>query len=131
MIEVAMVFDRWGDPLFWHLPPGRSAGAIPDSRDLWQVLWEHRRVLGGVAHTHPWRGSPEPSSTDLTTFAAVEAGLGRRLLWLVVTFDQVRYLQWCGPGPHDYDQPGLRRMRVAGIQELRRLSAKEQHHGHP
>lgn len=130
MIEVAMVFDRGGAPLYWHLPPGRTGGAIPDSRDLWEVLWEHREELGGVAHTHPWYGSSGPSQTDVTTFAAVEAALGRRLLWLVVTFDQVTYLEHSGPGKHDYGPPARRRVRVGGIEKLRTLSGKEDEDGH-
>ena len=133
MIEVAMVFDSRGEPFFWHLPPGRSGGAIPDSRDLWEVLWEHRDDLGGIAHTHPWYGESGPSNTDVTTFAAVEAALGKRLLWLVVTFDHVTYLEWAGPGRHDYGQPRCRRFRVGGIEKLRQLSgknSKEEQDGH-
>ena len=130
MIEVAMVFDRQGAPFYWHLPPGCSGGAIPDSRDLWEVLWEHREELGGVAHTHPWYGDSGPSHTDVTTFAAVEAALGRRLLWLVVTFDHVTYLEWTGPGRLDYDRPGRRRIRIGGIEKLRTLSGKEEQDGH-
>ena len=91
MIETAFVFDTSGRSIYWHEPPDRSAGAIPDSRDLWDVLWDNREVLGGVAHTHPWHCEPFPSGTDLTTFAAVEAGLGKRLVWPIATLDMVGY----------------------------------------
>jgi len=124
VIEVAMAFDSRGEPIYWHVPPGRSAAFIPDSRDLWEVLWGHRHDLGGVAHTHPWFGKSGPSSTDVTTFAAVEAALGARLVWLVVTFDHVSYLTWSGPTTYDYGNLSPRRIRVRGIERLRRLSRK-------
>ncbi len=124
MIETALVFDKHGRPLHWHLPPGRSAGYLPDSTTLWDVLWEHREYLGGVAHTHPWSGATGPSSTDLTTFDAVERGLGVRLVWPIVTFTHIVYLAWQGPGRLEYEEATVRRFRLrrADIDELRELS---------
>ena len=52
MIETAAVFDLKGNVIHWHLPLGRSGGWLPDSRDLWTILWNNRENLGGVAHTH-------------------------------------------------------------------------------
>lgn len=69
-------------------------GALPDSRELWDVFWTHRATLLGFAHTHPGRGIPGPSHTDLTTFAAVEAGLGKRLHWWIASSDHVVLLRW-------------------------------------
>lgn len=92
MIETALVFDKDGKTIHWHEPPGRNGGALPDSRDLWDVLWENRDRLGGVAHTHPWEGPTSPSQTDLTTFDAVERALGRQLLWPVVSFTHILYV---------------------------------------
>jgi hypothetical protein len=89
MIEAGVVLGFDEEPLYWHTPPGRSGGSLPDSRSLWDVLWEHRDDLMGFAHTHPGAGVPGPSHTDLTTFAAVEAGLGVRLLWWIVSSDHV------------------------------------------
>jgi hypothetical protein len=97
MIEVGVVFDVHGGVLHWHLPPGRTSVSIPDTRDLWQVLWTNRAVLGGVAHSHPGTGTPTPSHIDLTTFAACEAGLGRRLEWYITTADQLACFAWAGP----------------------------------
>jgi len=126
VIETALVFDKEGKVIHWHLPPNRTGISLPDSQDLWAVIWENRKRLGGVAHTHPWKGATHPSHTDVTTFAAVEAGLGRRLLWPIVTFDQVVYLKWAGPGKWDYgftsDGP---RVEEEAITELRKLSGKE------
>jgi hypothetical protein len=99
-------------------------GALPDNRGLWDILWDNRAILGGVAHTHPWSGSAGPSSTDVTTFAAVEKGLGMRLVWPVVTFSEVGYFTWAGPDVHDYGTLEKRRFRIPKhlIEELRDLS---------
>ena len=86
-----------GEPVFWHLPEGRSAGGLPDSRTLWDMLWQHRLAEGlGFAHSHPGSGCPGPSYTDLTSFAAIELGLGRRLQWWITSADTVIRLAWSG-----------------------------------
>jgi len=103
MIEVAMVFDTDGGALYWHEPPGRSAARIPDSQFLWHIIWENRENLGGVAHTHPWSGYVYPSETDLTTFAAVEAGLGKRLVWPIIGETTTGFFSW-DPGVDQYQQ---------------------------
>lgn len=123
-METGLVFTEWGVPLFWHIPPDRSMGALPDSRNLWEVLWDNRKVLGGVAHTHPCSGTAHPSGTDVTTFAAVEAGLGQRLVWPIVTFSEVGYFNWVGPERLDYGVLELRRFRLHrnDIERLRELS---------
>jgi hypothetical protein len=88
--------------LIWHEPSGRTWGSIPDSRDLWTILWDHRAELVGVAHTHPGGGTPRPSIEDLTTFAACEAGLGRRLFWWIASTDCCMKYQFRGPDRFDY-----------------------------
>lgn len=125
MIEVALVFDREGRTLHWHLPAGATGASIPDSRSLWEVLWEHRRRLGGVAHTHPWAGRPEPSRTDLTTWSACERGLGARLVWPIVTFTEDACFVWKGPGELDYERRDAPAIRLEDLEELRRKSRKE------
>ena len=122
MIEVALVFAIDGEVLYQHVPPGRSGCWIPDTRSLWDVLWENRHRLGGVAHTHPWRGSAGPSRTDVTTFAAVEAALGKRLLWPIVTFTEVVTFKWHGPGKLDYRRFTSDLLRVGDIEWLRENS---------
>ena len=99
MIEVAVVFDTNGRPLHWHLPEGRSSGSIPDSSGLWNVIWENRERLGGVAHTHPWSGNTGPSITDITTYDAIEIALGKSLIWPIITMDRVFFFQ---KGMKDY-----------------------------
>lgn len=85
--EAAVVLvdvDGIPTPVYWHLPHGRTAVEIPDDAALWDVLWQNRARLVGVAHTHPGSGTPAPSGTDLTTFAAIERALGRTLTWWIV-----------------------------------------------
>lgn len=85
--EAAVVVHLNGEPIFWHTPPGSSAVYLPDSQTLWEVLWENRKNLAGVAHSHPGHGIPAPSWEDITTFDAIERGLGIRLVWWITTQD--------------------------------------------
>jgi hypothetical protein len=123
LTEVGVVVGLDGAALHWHLPPDRSAGALPDSRTLWDVLWDRRAQLLGFAHSHPGSGWPGPSWTDVTTFAAIEAGLGRRLTWWITSADRVVDLRWAGPGPHDYAVTQLSDEGLSWLADLRRLSA--------
>ncbi len=107
-LEAAAVIGAQDEVLHWHLPAGRTPVHLPDSRRLWEILWAHRAELAGVAHTHPGNGAPTPSTEDLTTFRACEAGLGRRLRWWIATADAIACYAWSGPGPFDYTltEPG-------------------------
>jgi len=93
MIEAGVVIDKKCEPLFWHLPPGRTAGSIPDTRQLWDVIWGNRDIVKGFAHSHPGSGPPAPSETDLGTFVAIEAALGRSLTWWITSSDRFLELQ--------------------------------------
>jgi len=102
MIETGVVLVA-AKPVYWHLPEGRTGGSLPDSRKLWDVLWDLRKEAGlGFAHSHPGAGMPGPSWTDVTTFAAVELGLGRRMGWFITSSDNLVLCYWTGPGKHDY-----------------------------
>jgi hypothetical protein len=100
--ETGVLVNLKGEPIHWHLPPGRNSAFLPDSRDLWGVIWENRNEVLGFAHSHPGQGTPYPSLEDLTTFAAVETGLGKRLLWWICTEDNLSTFTWNGPGAHQY-----------------------------
>jgi hypothetical protein len=102
MMEAAVVIDEAGEPIHWHVPPGRTAGSLPDSRQLWDVLWTNRERLRGVAHSHPGGGKPGPSWEDITTFSAVELALGRRLDWWITSADAVVVVRWVGPDKYAY-----------------------------
>jgi hypothetical protein len=126
MIEAGVVIDKSGEPLFWHLPPGRTAGSLPDSRPLWDVLWDafNADTLLGFAHSHPGSGVPGPSYSDVTTFAAVEAALGKRLDWWITSSDRVVQLRWAGPDKLSYRSTLVETPSWAA--ELRRLSQEGQ-----
>ncbi|MBT3219764.1 MAG: hypothetical protein HN348_11780 [Proteobacteria bacterium] len=119
MRETAVVIGSDGQVLYWHAPLKRTMVAIPDTRALWDVLWQHREQLLGVAHTHP--GIPAPSQEDLTTFAACEAGLGRRLKWWILTADRARCFAWKGPEKLTYI--GTKAHFATWMAELRHRSA--------
>jgi proteasome lid subunit RPN8/RPN11 len=89
MIEAGVVINTHGEPIHWH-EPRHSSGAIPDSRQLWDVLWKAHADgwLDGVAHSHPGSGIPGPSQEDLSTFVAIEAALGRSLSWWITSVDK-------------------------------------------
>lgn len=105
-IETGVVINKRDEAIHWHLPPGRSAGSIPDSRNLWEVLLANRDNLYGFAHSHPGSGPVSPSHEDVTTFSAVERGLGLRLVWPIASSDHVAFFTWKGPGLYDYVHAG-------------------------
>lgn len=60
-----------------------SPVALPDSRDRWEAIWELRHDLYEIAHSHPV-GPSAFSAEDLSTMAAIDAALGRKLRYSVV-----------------------------------------------
>lgn len=105
-IETAVVIDKNMRPLHWHLPPGRSSVYIPDSRDLWEVMWENRDNLLGVAHSHPGFGLARPSWEDITTFQACEEALGKRLDWWIITQSSIELFRYQEPELENIDPYG-------------------------
>lgn len=123
MREAGVVIDKNGNPIHWHLPGDRSVVALPDSRSLWDILWENRETVAGFAHSHPGSGIPGPSYTDVTTFSAIEAAMGRRLDWWIASSNVVVLVRWLGPSPLTYGQFGtVLNPEPKWITELRRLS---------
>ena len=53
-----------------------SATSIPDNRERWEIIWQHRNEITEVAHSHPGEFL-DFSHEDLTTMEAVEAGTGK------------------------------------------------------
>ena len=94
-LEAGVLLDLRGKPVHWHLPADRTGGSLPDSRDLWDIFWGNRDNISGFAHSHP-SGMATPSHTDVTTFAAVEKGLGRRLDWWIITPSYLVLSRWVG-----------------------------------
>jgi hypothetical protein len=66
-----------------------SATRVPDSRERWEIIWEHRNEITEIAHSHPGE-LLDFSHEDLTTMEAVEAGTGKQFTWSIIT--QGRFL---------------------------------------
>ena len=61
-----------------------STTRIPDNRERWEIIWEHRNEITEIAHSHPGE-LLDFSNEDLTTMEAVEAGTGKEFIWSIVT----------------------------------------------
>jgi len=61
-----------------------SATRVPDSRERWEVIWQHRHEITEIAHSHPGEFL-DFSHEDLTTMEAVEAGTGKKFTWSIIT----------------------------------------------
>ena len=123
MIEAGVVIADALQPVFWHLPAGRTGGALPDDRNLWDVMWDlfQKHRLIGFAHSHPGSGVPGPSYTDVTTFAAIEAALGKRIWWWITSDTHMVELKWAGPDKLSYRATVVTE-EPPWAAELRRLS---------
>jgi hypothetical protein len=78
-----------------------SPGAVPDTRRRWETIWRLRDQLVEIVHSHPL-GPDTFSSEDLTTFAALDAALGRRLTYSLVAPGGV----WCRGESGQVRRPG-------------------------
>jgi len=119
-IEVAAVV--WPDETVWvHEPGGRTAVKVPDSQSFWDKVWENRGCMEGIAHTHPGSGWPAPSHTDVSTFEAMEKGIGRRLSWWILSSDRAVRIERRGTGYEIVEQvdPAA---EPAWMEELRKAS---------
>lgn len=123
-IENAVVIGKDGTVIHWHTPEGRTAGHIPDTTELWDVIWKNRDRIRGIAHSHPGRGVPGPSHEDITTFSAIEAALGDRLEWWITSENRAVVLTHCGPGSYDYDSAPVREGTFWWMARLREMSYK-------
>lgn len=117
MIETGVLLDKNNEPIYWHLPAGRNGGALPDSHELWDIIWENRHRVGGFAHTHPWHGEAHPSGTDISTFVAIELALGQHLRWWIVTFSEVA--NWSFDGQSQAFEGGRTNECPPWVEELR------------
>lgn len=94
MLEAGLIVGLEGQPLCWHTPQNRTSVALPDVRSFWDAIWDHRHQILGIAHSHPGRGIVAPSHEDITTFIAVEEGLGKRLFWWIVNENHILVMKW-------------------------------------
>lgn len=100
MLEACVVIDKNNQPIYWNLPNGRTSVKVPDSRPFWDVVYERRHEIKGIAHSHPGGGLPSPSYEDITTFDAMEEGLGLRLEWWITSSNRLISCKW--QGKQDY-----------------------------
>ena len=61
-----------------------STMKIPDNRERWETIWQHRNGITEIAHSHPGEFL-DFSQEDLTTMEAVEAGTGKAFTWSIIT----------------------------------------------
>lgn len=61
-----------------------SQTRIPDERERWEIIWNHRNEITEIVHSHPGEFL-NFSQEDLTTMQAVEAGTGKSFVWSIVT----------------------------------------------
>jgi len=121
-MEAGVVVGKDGKAIHWHLPEERTGGSLPDSQALWDFIWKNRNEIMGIAHSHPGRGLPGPSHTDVTTFAAIEDGLGKRLLWWITSEDKLVVIKWVGPGKHTYSSREISSNDPEWLKPLRNAS---------
>src|SRR6267142_4199771 len=60
------------------------ATCVPDSWERWDTIWQHRKEITEIAHSHPGEFL-DFSNEDLTTIEAVEAGTGKQFTWSIIT----------------------------------------------
>ena len=61
-----------------------SSTKIPDNRERWEIIWQHRNEITEIAHSHPGEFL-DFSQEDLTTMEAIEAGTGKTFIWSIIT----------------------------------------------
>ena len=82
MREVFFLIGRGESVLYSDA--SESPSALPDTRARWEAIWARRGELVEIAHSHPI-GPHAFSQEDRTTMAALDAALGRRLRFSVVS----------------------------------------------
>lgn len=85
--------------LYWHVPPNRSSTLMPDDQALWDAFWDNRTKALTFAHTHPGGGVPAPSFEDITSFSAIERGLGRSIEWVIASSNAAIWLRMVDQKP--------------------------------
>jgi len=80
-VEVLFLIDGEGR-ILWS-DASTSPVALPDSRARWEAIWERRKHLAEIAHSHPV-GPLAFSREDEETMEAISAGLGRSPVFSVV-----------------------------------------------
>lgn len=120
-LEAGVLLNTIEEPIYWHVPVDRSSSFLPDSRELWNKIWENKNEVLGFAHSHPL-GVIAPSKEDITTFSAIEIAIGKRLLWPILTKEVIIYWQWKGPDKFNYCQIYFRLSNKKWMHKLYNIS---------
>ena len=107
-----------------------SASKIPDARERWDIIWQHRHDITEIAHSHPG-GFLGFSHEDLTTMEAVEAGTGKTFTWSIIT--KTGFLSRTGAlDTQRRDTPWwLHLMRKLSYDDRRRIRKPQKRKEHP
>ena len=108
--EVCFLIGQNGE-LLWS-DASSSPLALPDSRERWDAIWQHRAQLVEIAHSHPL-GPEQFSAEDTSTMRALDDALGKN-----VHFSLVTPRQYLLRGPDDIAVPATpprwaRALRIA------------------
>jgi hypothetical protein len=95
-----------------------SATKIPDSRERWEIIWQHKGEITEIAHSHPG-DFLDFSQEDLTTMEAIEAGTGRQFVWSIITKDGFRSRRGSKTDHRDDSPWWLNLMRTLSDGEVR------------
>jgi hypothetical protein len=125
MREAGALIGLDSSVIYWHIPFDRTGAMLPDSRSLWDVIWENRENVLGFAHSHPGSGMPGPSYEDVTSFSPIELGLGRRLQWWITSSDRLAVVTWVGPDAYSY-RPAPVYEEPSWLNKLRLFSVEQQ-----
>lgn len=81
MREVCFLISRGGAVIY--ADASNSPAALPDSRDRWEAIWQHRDELEAIVHSHPV-GPSAFSAEDESTMEAIDSALGKAMRYCVV-----------------------------------------------
>ncbi len=81
MREVCFLIGKGGAVLY--ADASNSPAALPDSRDRWEAIWQHRDEIEAIVHSHPV-GPSAFSAEDESTMAAIDSALGKPMRYCVV-----------------------------------------------
>ena len=80
--EVCFIIGSQGAVLACDL--SGSPVSMADTRSRWEMIWALRAEVEEIVHSHPL-GPDDFSTEDLTTMVALDAALGRKLRYSVVS----------------------------------------------
>lgn len=122
MLEASCAVDLSENEAICYYEPRYSSVYIPDSQEYWDIVWENKDNIAGIAHSHPGNGIPNPSfNLDIKSFSSLDIGFGRKLKYWIISSTDVVVVQWVGPELYDF-KIELETRNLLWIQKLREIS---------